>query len=167
MLARRDFLKHTAAAAAAGAIGGITGNLVAAAKNPPFRISLAEWSLHRALNEKKLDNLDFAKTAKQDFGIEAIEFVNQFFKDKASDQAYLAELKQRADDLGVRMLLIMVDNEGRLGDAKLRKPTTAVENHYKWVEAARCLGCHSIRVNAASSGSCEDQMFRAADGLRA
>jgi len=85
---RRDFLKHTAVAAATGAMGVIAGNLPGAdAKPPPFRISLAEWSLHRTLNEKKLDNLDFAKTAKQDFGIDAIEFVNQIFKDKARDQA--------------------------------------------------------------------------------
>src|SRR5262249_39937637 len=108
-----------------------------------------------------------ARTAKQDFGIEAIEFVNQFFKDKAKDQAYLSELKKRADDLGVKMLLIMIDNEGHLGDASLKKRLEAVENHYKWVEAAKFLGCHSIRVNAASSGSYDDQMFRAADGLRA
>jgi sugar phosphate isomerase/epimerase len=166
-LDRRVFLKQTAAIAAAAAAGIAGRSPGAEAKAPPFQISLAEWSLHRTLNEKKLDNLDFAKTAKEDFGIEAIEFVNQFFKDKAGDQAYLSELKKRADDLGVRMLLIMVDNEGYLGDANLQKRNEAVANHYKWVEAAKFLGCHSIRVNAASSGSYEDQMYRAADGLRA
>jgi L-ribulose-5-phosphate 3-epimerase len=164
---RRGFLKQSAAVAAA-TLAGVAGSSAAAETKPaPFQISLAEWSLHRALNEKKLDNLDFAKTAKQDFGIEAIEFVNQFFKDKAKDVAYLSELKKRADDLGVKMLLIMIDNEGHLGDASLKKRLEAVENHYKWVEAAKFLGCHSIRVNAASSGSYEEQMFRAADGLRA
>jgi sugar phosphate isomerase/epimerase len=164
---RRGFLKQSAAVAAA-ALAGVAGSSAAAETKPaPFQISLAEWSLHRALNDKKLDNLDFAKTAKQDFGIEAIEFVNQFFKDKAKDVAYLSELKKRADDLGVKMLLIMIDNEGHLGDASLKKRLEAVENHYKWVEAAKFLGCHSIRVNAASSGSYEEQMFRAADGLRA
>jgi L-ribulose-5-phosphate 3-epimerase len=167
-LDRRVFLKQSAAVAAAAAAAAIPGPLPGAGpKPPPFQISLAEWSLHRTLNAKKLDNLDFAKTAKEDFGIDAIEFVNQFFKDKAKDQAYLSELKKRADDLGVRMLLIMVDNEGHLGDAGLKKRIEAVENHYQWVEAARSLGCHSIRVNAASSGSYEDQMSRAADGLRA
>ena len=166
---RRCFLKHTAAVAAAGStLAALSGSAPAAAdKEPVFRISLAEWSLHRALFAKKLDNLDFAKTAKEDYGIDAIEFVNQFFKDKARDQAYLAELKKRADDLGVKMLLIMIDGEGNLGDASLKKRDKAVENHFQWVEAAKCLGCHSIRVNAASSGSFEDQTFRAADGLRA
>jgi sugar phosphate isomerase/epimerase len=166
---RRCFLKHTAAVAAAGStLAALSGSAPAAAdKEPVFRISLAEWSLHRALQKKELDNLDFAKTAKEDYGIDAIEFVNQFFKDKARDQGYLAELKKRADDLGVKMLLIMVDGEGNLGDASLKKRDKAVENHFQWVEAAKYLGCHSIRVNAASSGSFEDQTFRAADGLRA
>ena len=46
------------------------------------------------------------------------------------------------------------------------KRKQAVENHYKWVEAAKFLGCHSIRVNAQSQGSYEEQLARAADGLR-
>lgn len=167
-LDRRVFLKQTAAVVAAGTLAGLTGQARGAdTKAPVFQISLAEWSLHRTLQSGKLDNLDFAKTAKNEYGIEAIEFVNQFFKDKAKDQKYLAELKKRADDLSVKMLLIMIDGEGNLGDADLRKRTQAVENHHQWVEAAKYLGCHSIRVNAASSGSYEDQMFRAADGLRA
>jgi sugar phosphate isomerase/epimerase len=131
-----------------------------------FRISLAEWSLHRTLFGGKLDNLAFPKAAKQDYGIDAVEFVNQFFKDKAKDQKYLAELKTRAADLGVRILLIMIDGEGALGDADEKKRTRAVENHYQWAEAAAFLGCHSIRVNAASGGSYDEQLQRAADGLR-
>jgi L-ribulose-5-phosphate 3-epimerase len=167
-LARRDFLKSTAQAAASLAFAGsFAGNLFAQDKQPLFQISLAEWSLHRALQKKELDNLDFAKVSKEQYGIDAIEYVNQFFKDKAGDQAYLTELKKRADDLGVKILLIMIDGEGALGDASLTKRAKAVENHYQWVEAAKFLGCHSIRVNAASSGSYEDQVHRAADGLRA
>ncbi len=75
-------------------------------------------------------------------------------------------MKSRADDLGVKSLLIMCDNEGRLGDPDEKKRIKAVENHFKWVEAAKFLGCHSIRVNAASEGVYEDQMKLAADGLR-
>jgi len=131
-----------------------------------FQISLAEWSLHRALFEGKLDNLDFVRTASKDFGIDAVEYVNQFFKDKATDQKYLAEMKKRASDLGVRNVLIMIDAEGALGDQDEARRKQAVENHYKWVEAARFLGCHSIRVNAQSQGSFEDQIERAANGLR-
>ncbi|MFN0196545.1 MAG: sugar phosphate isomerase/epimerase family protein [Planctomycetaceae bacterium] len=135
-------------------------------KKPLYEISLAEWSLHKTLFGGKLDNLDFAKTSKNDFGIDAVEYVNQFFKDKAKDQDYLTELKKRADGEGVKSLLIMIDGEGHLGDADDAKRTQAVENHYKWVEAAKFLGCHSIRVNAASSGGYEEQVKLAGDGLR-
>ena len=160
---RRDFLKVSAALAAAGFAGSFA---MAADKKPLFEISLAQWSLHRTIFGGKLDNLDFAKAAKQDYGINAIEFVNQFFKDKAKNSEYLAELKKRADGEGVKMLLIMCDGEGALGDADEKKRLTAVENHFKWVEAAKFLGCHSIRVNAQSSGSYDEQVDRAADGLR-
>jgi sugar phosphate isomerase/epimerase len=164
---RRGFLQQSVQLAAACGLAGVAGSVLAADKQPLFQISLAEWSLHRTLFSKKLDNLDFAKTAKNDFGIEAIEFVNQFFKDKAKDQAYLGELKKRSDDLAVRNVLIMIDGEGNLGAAKLADRLKTVENHYKWVEAAKFLGCHSIRVNAGSEGSYDDQIHRAADGLRA
>lgn len=160
---RRDFLKATATLAAAGFVGPLAN---AADKSPLFEISLAEWSLHRTIKAGKLDNLDFAKAAKHDYGIHAIEFVNQFFKDKAKNTEYLAELKKRADGEGVKMLLIMCDGEGALGDADEKKRQTAVENHFQWVEAAKFLGCHSIRVNAQSSGSYDEQVDRAADGLR-
>jgi sugar phosphate isomerase/epimerase len=164
---RRDFLGQSAMLAAEVGIMSMAGErLYAAEKELLFRISLAQWSLHRTLFEKKLDNLDFAKTAKNDFGIEAVEYVNQFFKDKAQDQKYLAEMKKRASDLGVKNVLIMIDAEGALGDADEAKRKQAVENHYKWVEAAKFLGCHSIRVNAQSQGSYEEQLDRAADGLR-
>ncbi|MFM9961973.1 MAG: sugar phosphate isomerase/epimerase family protein [Planctomycetaceae bacterium] len=160
---RRDFLKATATLAAAGFVGPLAN----AADQPPlFDISLAEWSLHRTIKAGKLDNLDFAKTAKHDYGIHAIEFVNQFFKDKAKNTEYLAELKKRAVGEGVKMLLIMCDGEGALGDADQKKRQTAVENHFPWVEAAKFLGCHSIRVNAQSSGTYDEQVDRAADGLR-
>jgi len=164
---RRQFLKNSVAAAAGLSVAGLTGSLVAQEKKPLFLISLAQWSLHKALFAKpaQLDNLDFAKAAKNDYGIDAVEYVNQFFKDKANDTAYLDEMKMRAADLGVKSVLIMIDNEGDLGAADEAKRTTAIENHYKWVEAAKFLGCHSIRVNARSTGSYDEQLERAANGL--
>ncbi len=136
------------------------------AQEPLFKISLAEWSLHRALNAGELDNLDFPVVTRVDYGLDAVEYVNSFFKDKASDSAYLRELKGRADGNGVSSLLIMCDGEGALGDPDDAARTTAVENHYRWVEAAKYLGCHSIRVNARSEGTPEVQRELAADGLR-
>jgi sugar phosphate isomerase/epimerase len=173
---RRSVLSTTAALAAASQLSRFASaadDTQTAAKRqapspsaPPFKISLAEWSLNKALFAKKVDHLDFAKIAKTEFGITAVEYVNQFFMDKARDPSYLAEMKKRCDDLGVRSQLIMCDDEGKLGDADEKARRKAVENHHKWADAAKFLGCHSIRVNAASDGAYDDQMKRAADGLR-
>jgi L-ribulose-5-phosphate 3-epimerase len=133
--------------------------------NPLFGISLAQWSLHRTLFDGTIDNLDFPREAKRTYGIDAVEYVNQFFKDKAKDLKYLGELSQRAADVGVRNLLIMCDGLGKLGDPDAAARTAAIENHFPWVEAAKRLGCHSIRVNAASAGSFDEQQKLAADGL--
>jgi sugar phosphate isomerase/epimerase len=165
---RRSFLKTAAAAGAAISLGTTRSAALLAAEEttPLFKISLAEWSFHRMLYEGKLDNLDFPALAKKEFGIDCVEYVNVFFQDKARDMAYLTDLKKRCDDNGVTSGLIMCDAEGDLGDPDDAKRTTAVENHYKWVAAAKFLGCHSIRVNARSAGSYDEQMERAVDGLR-
>jgi len=160
---RRTFLQTTVGAVALTPFSQV---LAAAQPAPLFKISLAQWSLHRTLRAKEIDHLDFARVAKRDFGIEAIEYVNSFFKDKARDAAYLAEMNKRAADEGVTQYLIMCDSEGRLGDPDAALRATAVENHRKWLEAAKVLGCVTIRVNAASVGSFEEQQKLAADGLR-
>lgn len=164
---RREFLK-TSAALAAGVSAGLWTSACGASggADPLYRISLAQWSLHRTIFNGDLDHLEFAQTAREEFDIDAVEYVNQFFMDKAEDQDYLREMKQRADDAGVRSVLIMCDREGALGDPDEDARIEAVENHYKWVEAAEFLGCHSIRVNAQSEGSFDEQMELAADGLR-
>jgi len=168
MVTRRKFLGRLAIGAALTATWRPSSRSMALAADakPLFQISLAEWSLHRSIFGGKVKHLDFAKVAKQEFGLDGVEYVNQFFKDKAKDAKYLAEMNQRCADLGVKSLLIMIDGEGKLGDADEAKRRQAVENHHKWAEAAKTLGCHSIRVNAASDGTYEEQLGRAADGLR-
>ena len=162
---RRSFLQQTAFATAALAFGGCAS---LGRKKPLFDISLAEWSLNKALFGKKIDHLDFPKVARQNYDIDAIELVNQFMMMKAKDQTYLAEFKKRADGEGVKILLIMCDGEGSLGDPDPKSRLQAVVNHHKWAEAAKFFGCHSIRVNADTKGegSFEEQQERAADGLR-
>ncbi len=153
-------------AASLAAVGGSRGALAAPADSKPlFKISLAEWSLHRTIFSGSLDNLDFPREAKRTYGIEAVEYVNQFFKDKAKDYDYLADLSRRAGDEGVQNLLIMCDGLGKLGDPDAKARTQAIENHFPWAEAAKRLGCHSIRVNASSAGSFAEQQKLAADGL--
>lgn len=136
-----------------------------AAKKPFFDISLAEWSLHKALFAKKITNLDFPALAKNEFGISIVEYVNQFFKDKAQDKAYLDELLMRCKDNGVKNHLIMIDGEGGLGELDDTKRNQAVENHKKWVDCAKYLGCKTIRVNAYGNGTAEEVAKAAIDGL--
>jgi sugar phosphate isomerase/epimerase len=134
-------------------------------ERPLFEISLAQWSLHRTFFGGH-DAMDFARMAREDYDVDAVEYVNSFFKDKATDAAYLALLRRAAEDHGVKSLLIMIDGEGAIGDPDPAKRKAAVENHHKWVEAARTLGCHSIRVNAQSAGTEAEQRDRVVDGLR-
>ena len=137
-----------------------------ATKEMFFKISLAQWSLHKALFAGELDNLDFAAYSKNEFGIDAVEYVNAFFKDKGKDMDYLGQMKQRCEDNGVKSVLIMVDGEGYLGDLDATARMKSVDDHKKWVEAAKFLGCHSIRVNAFGRGTAEEVSAAAIDGLR-
>lgn len=163
MNSRRDFIKH---------LGLMTAGLTLAPslellanQKSWFEISLAEWSLHKTLFKGDLKNIDFPEFAVEKFGIHAVEYVNQFFKDKAKDMTYLKDLNNRAKDNGVTNVLIMVDGEGYLGDADSSKRKQAVENHYKWIDAAAFLGCKSIRVNAAGEGSREEVKNRVVESL--
>lgn len=149
MTNRRNFIKSAGLAAAALSLG--VPHLGCSTKKEEllFKISVAEWSVNRSLFAGKIDHLDFPVLAKK-HGIDAVEYVNQFFKDKAKDQAYLTEMKNIADGEGVTSVLIMCDGEGTLGATSAAERTQTVENHKKWVEAAKFLGCHSIRINAYS-----------------
>ena len=179
-LNRRRFLTTSASALTAG--GFLSSCSESSEDEPgtgtaesPFKISLAQWSLNQAIKAGELDNLDYPKFTKETFGLNAIEWVNQFFyvEDpklgyQPKDQAYLAEMKKRCNDLGVTNVLIMCDRVGNLGDPDITKRTAAVEGHYKWLDAAKFLGCHSIRVNAASDASLnpENQADLCTEGLR-
>ena len=133
MTNRRKILKSTTVAGCSMAMGSCLSTLAYGQDKELFDISLAEWSLFRRLFGGELTNLDFPAYARNEFGIAAVEYVNQFWMDKAEDKNYLAELKQRCDDNGVRSVLIMCDREGALGDPDSAARTMAMTNHYKWV----------------------------------
>jgi sugar phosphate isomerase/epimerase len=161
---RRNFLR-TALAASAGTMLVSPAIAGMAAKKSPFKISLAEWSFHKALRANEMTNLDFPVVTRE-MGMEGVEYVNQFFKDKAKDETYLGELKKICKNEGVKSILIMCDGEGMVGHPEKAERLKTVENHKKWIDAAAFLGCHSIRVNARSRGEYEEQQKLAADGLR-
>ena len=166
MYTRRRFLKNTGTAAASCLlIPALEPFSLPANKKGPFKISLAQWSLHKSLFGGKLSNIDFPLKAKKDFGIDIVEYVSPFFQKKETDQAYLKELKKRTDDNGIQNHLIMIDGEGDLGDLNEAARNKAVENHYKWVDAAKVLGCATIRVNAFGRGTAEEVRVAAIQGL--
>lgn len=133
--------------------------------NDRFKLSLAEWSFHRAIQAGKMTNLEFPVITRE-LGIEAVEFVNTMFMDKARDMAYLKELNTICNHEGVKPLLIMCDSEGTIGHPDKNERIKTVENHKKWVDAAVFLGCHSIRINAGSEGSYEERQKLVIDGYR-
>jgi len=139
--------------------------LTSSGQEPRFKISLAEWSLHRALNKKEITNMDFPRITKTVYGLDAVEYVSTFFRAYAEDTEYLTKLKDECTKYGVKSLIIMVDGEGNLADTSAVARQKAVENHYKWVKAAQFLGCHSIRVNAAGRGTMGQMQAAAIDGL--
>jgi sugar phosphate isomerase/epimerase len=175
---RREFIRATAAVAGLTALARVSSGRNAAAYaasldpagpppgsgGPMWPISLAQWSLHRALYDGGMDPLDFPSVAKLEYGLDAVEYVNSFYRDLPS--GWVAELKSRCRAEGVRSLLIMCDGEGRIGDPDPAARQTTIDNHVPWLEAAAALGCHAIRVNAASEGTREEQSHLAADGLR-
>lgn len=168
---RRSFIARgvTGVAAAALAARGLRAAHHEDASNGAtwFDISLAQWSLNKAFWAGTRDKMRFAGIAKRDFGIRNIEYVNQFYMEGFTP-AVTAELKRVADGEGVRSVLIMCDRCGRLGDPDPAKRDESVQAHVPWLEAARELGCHAIRVNAFTEAaeSYGTQLDRAADGLR-
>jgi L-ribulose-5-phosphate 3-epimerase len=169
---RREFLKKSALTSAALSLGmsGFTKHMKRSEEL--FDISLAQWSVNSLLFSGEIDNLEFPVLAKN-HGINAVEYVNQFFMDKAEDKNYLSELRNRCASEGVTSVLIMCDREGQLGASDSADRFQTVENHKKWVEAARFLGCHSIRVNAYTdipwsedTGIAEEAKKLVSDGMR-
>jgi len=132
---------------------------------PFFEISLAQWSLHKNLQAGKINAIDFPQVTRQKFDIGAVEYVNRFFIDYVEDFTWLGDLKQRCADFEVENVLIMCDGLGHLGDMDDAKRLEAVNNHKPWVNAAKFLGCHSIRVNAAGEGTAEEVQQAAIQGL--
>src|SRR6476620_2167075 len=168
MSSRREFLAQVGGATALGLlVSACSGSKAAISSGSPFfyEMSLAEWSLHKALFANKITNLEFPGIAKKQYGISVVEYVNQFFKDKANDTKYLNDLLTRCKDNGVTNHLIMCDGEGSLGDLEAARRKQAEENHYKCVDAAKYLGCRTIRVNAFGEGSAEEVQKAAMDGV--
>ena len=136
------------------------------ADNPDlfFKIAISQFSFASQFWTKKLDPLAFPAKSKE-LGITGLDYCSMFFADKAKDQPFLMELKRRSTDTGTYNLRIMVDNEGVLGDLNQANRLKAVDNHYKWIDAAATLGCPMIRVNVEGEGAPAEVANAAVDSL--
>jgi L-ribulose-5-phosphate 3-epimerase len=144
---RRDFLTRSAALVSALSLfeNSRRGWVFAGMDTASERISLAQWALNQEIRAGELTNLDFPRIAREEFGIGAIEFVNTLFA--VPTYGYLRKLKQNAVDHGVKMLVMMVDDEGDPVAPSRKERDQFVINHRKWVDIAQFLGCHSVRTN--------------------
>lgn len=157
-------------------------------KLPFFKISLAQWSLHKsffgdslkdgfgnffaslqtnpdALLQGHLNPANFPLIAKNEFGMDAIEYVNTFYYSKAKDMDFWKEMKAKCDGEGVKSILIMCDALGDLGNLDQTERQKAIEAHHPWVDIAKFMGCHAIRVNAAGTGTADEVRDAAVQGL--
>ncbi|MCI0418204.1 MAG: sugar phosphate isomerase/epimerase [Acidobacteria bacterium] len=174
---RRRFLKQSLAGTALAGAAGVSLFTANPSQEPKkksrFQISLAEWSLHKAIQGNLIKTLDFPRIARRTFGIEAVELMNTLLEVPTSE--YVARLKKNAQEEGVRILLIMCDAEGALAHKDKAQRMKAVQNHMKWVDIAAELGCHSIRVNmrgeergaAGNAASVDDFISRSVDAFAA
>lgn len=170
MTSRRIFLKTSALGA--GAILIDPALRAGTIQQNGLEISLAEWSYHRAIETGRMDHLEFAAKAKKDFDINAVEYVNGLFgskkrnfKEAGKDKKYLGEMLKRSNDAGVVNHLLMVDEEGSLAGTKEKERLKAVDNHRKWLEAAKFLGCATVRVNLHGEGDTDEKKKVSIDSL--
>ena len=148
---RRDFSKLTIASAL---IGLTPLEIISASTNnkDQLKISLAQWSLNKAIKSGELSPLDFAKKARS-FDIDAIEYVSGLYTNhtdtlkKISMQKLSKELLKRSDDYGIDNVLIMIDSQGSLASSNKKERLKAIDNHKKWIDFSYEIGCETMRVN--------------------
>ena len=139
---------------------------------PFFKLSLAQWSIHRMIREDGLDPYAFAKKAKE-WGFEGLEYVSQLYDPELSDAqyseeamaAFVAKSNAEAEKYGMKNVLIMIDGQGDLAAADAAERKKNVENHFRWVDAAVAMGCHSVRVNLAGVMTPDEWIVNSVDGL--
>ncbi len=173
---RRKFIQNTLAASiGASALGSLSAHAFGPklfpnelTNSPFFKLSLAQWSLHKAIWEKTLNPYDFAAKAKE-LGFEGIEYVNQLYKDvteakdkNAALKHFIAKSNNAANTHEIQNVLIMIDGEGDLAVPGMSQRKKAIEKHKTWIEVAAAMGCHSIRINLF--GEREEQAWKAQAG---
>lgn len=146
--------------------------IVVETKAPFFKLSLAQWSINKMIRQDSVDPYTFAEKANK-WGFSGLEYVSQLYSPELEAANYSEEAMAlfveknniESKKYGLENLIIMVDGQGDLAVSDPVERKKAVENHYKWVDAAAGMGCHSIRVNLSGSDVTEEWVANSADGL--
>lgn len=133
-------------------------------ETPKPKYSLAQWSINRDLFSGEMSTIDFVYAAGE-MGFEGVEYVNQFFIDKAEDFEFLDSLNAAAEEAGVKNLMIQLDHTGNLCASDETERNKAVETAKKWVDAAKYLNAPAVRVNAHGDGSADEMKTQCMDGI--
>lgn len=152
--------------------GAADANLTVEAVDPFFKLSLGQWSINKMIREDGVDPYTFAEKAKN-WGFSGLEYVSQLYPADMEDNEYSEEAmasfieksNAEAQKHGMENVLIMIDGQGNLAVDDEAERRAAVERHKKWVDAAKAMGCHSIRVNLAGSDVPEEWKANSVDGL--
>ncbi len=139
---------------------------------PFFKLSLAQWSIHKMILEDGVDPYSFAEKAKN-WGFSGLEYVSQLYNPELSDADYSEEAmaafveksNAEAKKHGLENVLIMIDGQGNLAVNDEAERDETVAKHKRWVDAAAAMGCHAIRVNLNGSMEPEEWKASAIDGL--
>ncbi len=142
------------------------------ASSPFFKLSLAQWSIHKMIKEDGVDPYSFAEKAKN-WGFTGLEYVSQLYNPELSEAnyseeamaAFIAKSNAEAEKHGMENVLIMIDGQGNLAVNDEAERNETVEKHKKWVDAAAAMGCHAIRVNLNGSMVPEEWTASSIDGL--
>ncbi|MBT8178772.1 MAG: sugar phosphate isomerase/epimerase [Eudoraea sp.] len=145
---------------------------VTISETPDFQLSLAQWSIHRMIREDGVDPYSFAEKASA-WGFSGLEYVSQLYHPELeaagfSEEAmnnFVTKSNAEAEKYGLQNLIIMIDGQGDLATTDAAERKSAVENHFKWVDAAAGMGCHSIRVNLSGSQDPDEWVANSVDGL--
>ena len=121
-------------------------------------IGLQMYSFAPLIMQGKFDLLGFPDLVKNTYGINGAEYWSIPFMGRENDKDFLNDLKRRSDDIGVDNLIILVDDIDiktmqsgpSLASSNKNDRDTAIDYHKKWVDVAKNIGCHSIRINLRS-----------------
>ena len=128
-----------------------------------FKLSLAQWSLHKNIKYGDMDPYEFAQVAKS-FNFSGIEYVTALYdnvmKVRDGDMSkaitfWARKNKKLAEINDIKNVLIMIDEIEGLAEENKSRRLKAVENHKMWIDAAEIMGCESVRLNLYGSSNAE------------